>query len=138
MLSTHVVAAVTAPLIAVGVMAVGVMPAEAALPSKRTTYTGPLKGETKDGIDKVGKVVIRIGKNRQRIKLATVKTNICGTPSTISFEKVPIGEDGTFEQSTAPFVFSGEFVTRNKATGSFQEFACTSGVIRTFTAKAVE
>lgn len=114
--------------LAVAVMAtlclsVLVSPAEAALPTKRTTYkdaelanTGPSSGSIK----------IKVGSSKRKIKKMTI-TAMCGSsPDKLVFKNVPITDNGSFSIITGDksVDIEGKFKTKHKAKGSIRTDQC--------------
>ncbi len=110
-------------------------PAEAALPEKFTTYRGPLKQETDDGAVKAGTMLIKVGGTQKRIKRVVVSPEGCAE---IKVSRIAIDDEGNFSYVNGPYSFSGQFVTRRKATGEYQDTGCNSGEVLHFTVRAVD
>ena len=106
-------------------------PAQAALPTKGTTYKGPVKIKIDGEPTKVGTAIVKVGNNRKRLNSFRVKIgNICGTKFDNTYEDIPVKDDGTFSYTNGPITISGEFLTKRKARGTFQEEFCASATYK--------
>lgn len=89
--------------------------AEAALPTKNTTYKGDFKD---DGGDLVT-VTIRVGASRTTIAKFTVKAECYGGSESLVVKNIHVDQQGKFRKSKGfANQVDGRFVTKNKVKGN--------------------
>jgi major membrane immunogen (membrane-anchored lipoprotein) len=89
--------------------------AEAALPTKHTTYKGDV--ESDDGI--IADITIRVGASRTKIAKATATVQCDdGTTDKIVIENISVNAQGKFRESKGlKGQISGKFLTKHKVKG---------------------
>ena len=105
--------------------------AQAALPTKNTTYKDDFKTDADDTVS----ITIRVGASRTTIAKITVKAECDGGSETLVIKDVNVDQQGKFRKSKGfANQVDGRFVTKNKVKGNVFADIC-SFVTGQYTAK---
>lgn len=96
--------------------------AEAALPTKNTTY----KDSSIQGPTYPGTITIKVGQDKRKIAKLTIVADCDGEKEKFTRRNVAIKDNGSFSISSGLFVsIQGKFKTKHKVTGSVTTDQCS-------------